>query len=442
MTHSIVAEPSRALQPTAISIRAHGFAPGERVRLSSKLVDAAGVEWRAHGDFVADARGEIDVAGAPSEAGTFTGVEPAGLFWSMQPPSGTDRSFLTQATELGHKLGRPAGDPLEPLVYELRAEVNGEVRATTEVTLDRLVGDIEIIQVRDGRLRGVAFRQRDRGRSRGAIMSLTGSGGGVEMGYAPLLASSGYDVLSLAYFAYEDLSTTLASLPLEYFAEGFEWMRANLGATRMAVQGASRGGEASLVLAAYLPQHVSGAIAIVPMFATSAGWDPNGGVAGPSWTLGGVDIPYAESNSVTGVDEMRRLSEGKPDGYAATPEYRADLDRPEVREKAAIPVERANGPILLISGVDDQMWPCRWGSDLVVDRLRAKGFKHPFHHLALPETGHITPLPNQITTFAPTIYHSLADVLLACGGTPQGSAAASRRTWDAMLAHYKLVFSG
>ena len=176
------------------------------------------------------------------------------------------------------------------------------------------------------------------------------------------------------------------------------------------------------------------------MFTTSAGWDPKAGVAGPSWTFGGREIPYAEARSVRSVEDMRRLARETLVGYAAAPDYKADLDRPEVREQAALPVERAGGPILLISGIDDQMWPCRWGSDLVVDRLRAKGFSHRFHHLALQNTGHITPLPNQITTFAPSIYHSLADVLLACGGTAQGSAAGSRLTWDAMLAHYEHIF--
>jgi hypothetical protein len=94
----------------------------------------------------------------------------------------------------------------------------------------------------------------------------------------------------------------------------------------------------------------------------------------------------------------------------------------------------------MIAGVDDQMWPSAWGSDLVVNRLRAKGFAQPFRHLALPETGHWTPLPNTVTTFSQAVFHSLAIVFLACGGTPSGTARSSRATWAAMQDHYRGVF--
>lgn len=439
-TASLHATPPDALQPTPIRIAAGGFAPGESVRIGSRLVDDAGVTWAAHGDFVADSNGAIDLDSAPSEQGTYAGIDPAGLFWSMLPSPVADRNFMIQATERSHKMGVPHFDPIKAITVEFTAHTGGALRARAAVRLTRLVDGIELLPVRDGRLRGTVLRWKDRTRPRGAIMSLTGSGGGVEMGYAPLLASLGYDVLSLAYFAYEDLPSGIASIPLEYFEEGFQWMQRELGAKRIAVQGASRGGELTLVLASYLPEHVKGAIAIVPMYASSAGWDPATGVAGPSWTYRGREIPFAPSGGLPALEEMKRLGDQAPYGYAATPGYRADLDRPEVRSMAALPVERAGGPLLLISGKDDQMWPCTWGSDRVVDRLRSKGFAHPYRHLALDDTGHLTPTPNTVTSLSRAVFHSLANVFLACGGSPAGTALASRQTWDAMVEHYRLVF--
>lgn len=438
---SLRATPSEALQPTPIAVTAEGFVPGQRVTLASKLVDDAGVTWVAHGAFVADAAGQIDLRNAPSEDGTFTGVDPAGLFWSLRPQPVADRSFMINATHKAHKLGQPHVDPIKPLRIELSASVDGHTVAQCVVTLTRLADGIDVVPVRDGRLRGMVFRWRDRTKVRGAIMSLTGSGGGVEWGYAPLLASLGYDVLSLAYFAYEDLPPAIVSIPLEYFEEGFAWMRRELGAKKIAVQGASRGGELTLVLAAHLPKDVAGAIAIVPMFVASAGWDPEKGVSGSSWTYRGQDIPYAPPAPTPTIEELRRRGESEPNGYALTPESKAELDHLEVRETQAIPVERAQGAVLMISGVDDQMWPSAWGSDLVANRLRAKGYAFPFEHLCLPETGHITPLPNTVTTFCPALFHSLLNIFLACGGTPAGSARASSMTWDAMKAHYDRVFN-
>jgi len=431
--------PESAFLPEPVSIQASGFAPGAAVTISARLVDDARAAWVSKGHFVADASGQVDVATSPSEGGTYSGIDAMGLFWSLQPESGVDRSFMIKASEKAHKLGQPFLDATQPTKIEFTASYE-TVEARAPLSQWRLAPGIDVVSVRDGRLRGMAFKHRDRSRARGAIMSLTGSGGGVEMNYAPVLASLGYDVLSLAYFAYEDLPPAIASIPLEYFAEGFEWMRAEFGAKKLAVQGASRGGELTLVLAAHLPEYVDGAIAIVPMYASSPGWDPAKGVAGPSWTLDGQDIPYAESAPAPAFEDMQRIANETPNGFPYTPWYLETMNAPKARAEAPIPLERANGPILFISGEDDQMWPCTWGSNVAVDRLRAKGFKHDFRHLALRETGHLTPLPNVSTIFCQAIHHTLADMFLACGGTPQGTARSSLETWTAMKEHYHLVF--
>jgi hypothetical protein len=38
------------------------------------------------------------------------------------------------------------------------------------------------------------------------------------------------------------------------------------------------------------------------------------------------------------------------------------------------------------------------------------------------------------------VYHSLANVFLACGGNPAATARTSRLTWDALVSHYAAVF--
>jgi pimeloyl-ACP methyl ester carboxylesterase len=390
--------------------------------------------------FVADSTGAIDLTNAPSEDGTFTGVDPAGLFWSMRPDGGLDRSFQTQATHPKHMFGAPAIDPVQPYTVEITARGEGEA-VTSQVRIRRVVGDIEVFNVSHGRVRGMAFRWRDRTKARGAIMTLTGSGGGVEVGYSPLLASLGYDVLGLAYFNHDDLPDMLANIPLEYFEEAFQWMRREFGCEKIAVQGASRGGELTLVLASYLPQYVNGCVAVVPMYATVSGWDHDTNQMGPSWTLDGSAIPYAPwEDEPMSMEALQRLGQGHPLGYAMAPLFRSALEKDETRDNCSIPVERANGPILCVSGVDDAMWDCSWGSDIVINRLRAHGFKHRFKHLALRETGHLTPLPNQVTTFSEALYHPLAHVFLTCGGNPQGAAQNSSLYWKEIREHYRHIF--
>ena len=160
----------------------------------------------------------------------------------------------------------------------------------------------------------------------------------------------------------------------------------------------------------------------------------------PSWTWNGQDVPYASALPGTPFEEMKRIGEAAPNGFVMTPEYHQVLNQPAARQHAALPIERFKGRLLMISGQDDQMWPGSWGSDLVVNRLRANGHGAPYRHLALPGTGHVTPLPNTVTTFSPAIYHSLLNVFLACGGNPAATARTSRDTWNAMVEHYLSVF--
>lgn len=430
------------MQVVAREIVAEGFEPTQRVVLKSRLVDDAAIEWTASGEFVADARGRIDLSEAPSEGGTFTGVDASGLFWSMQPPSGTDRRFMVEARERAHKGGVPHLDPLRPAHVELRAEIGGVVHASTEVVLRRLAEGIDVRPLRHGRLRGNVFFWRDRGQSRGAIMSLTGSGGGVEMTFAPALASLGYDVVSLAYFAHEDLPPAIANIPLEYFEEGLAWMRRELLASKVAVQGISRGGEATLALASYLPDQIDGACAIVPMYTTSYGWDPSRGSDashGPSWTWQGRSVPHIQPWSNKTLEELRHLGEASVNGYRSTPEYLEALSMPSARV-TALPIERFRGRLLMVSGEDDQLWPSAWGAHLVVNRLRAHGHDRPYNHLCLPNTGHVTPLPNSVTSFTPLAFHSLLNIFIDCGGVPSATARTSWETWRAITEHYRYVF--
>ena len=60
-------------------------------------------------------------------------------------------------------------------------------------------------------------------------------------------------------------------------------------------------------------------------------------------------------------------------------------------ERAAIPVERINGPILFVSAAQDRMWPSREMADEMMMRLKARGFAHTAEHLVV-EGGHDEPL--------------------------------------------------
>ena len=70
-------------EPVRITVR--GLAPGQPVTLRASLRDEKGALFRAHARYCADAAGLLDLERAPALGGSFTGLEPMGLFWAMEP---------------------------------------------------------------------------------------------------------------------------------------------------------------------------------------------------------------------------------------------------------------------------------------------------------------------------------------------------------------------
>ena len=91
-----------------------------------------------------------------------------------------------------------------------------------------------------------------------------------------------------------------------------------------------------------------------------------------------------------------------------------------------IPVEQTNGPILLVSGDDDRMWPASHMARQIMCRLAAH--EHPFasRHVHYVNAGHLMRPPG-----APT---GILDGKFVLGGTPTGQADANRAAWFETMA--------
>jgi dienelactone hydrolase len=91
-------------------------------------------------------------------------------------------------------------------------------------------------------------------------------------------------------------------------------------------------------------------------------------------------------------------------------------------ERAEVPVERINGPILLVSGLEDRVWPSSTMADLVIKRLKEHGVQRTSEHLSFADAGHIINFP-----FLPTATR------IQLGGTVEGLARADAESWKRVL---------
>ena len=60
-------------------------------------------------------------------------------------------------------------------------------------------------------------------------------------------------------------------------------------------------------------------------------------------------------------------------------------------QRAAIRVEKINGPVQFVSASRDEMWPSKEMADVMMLRLKVTGFRHPVEHLVV-QGGHSEPL--------------------------------------------------
>jgi hypothetical protein len=110
----------------------------------------------------------------------------------------------------------------------------------------------------------------------------------------------------------------------------------------------------------------------------------------------------------------------------------ACIDDAEMVAAAEIPVERATGPVLLLSGEDDGFWPSARLSRIAENRAQREGAGDKVVHVAYPDAGHSVGVPPGFAM--PSVVH-FGDVTLRPGGTRAGTQAARVDGWRRILDH-------
>ena len=244
---------------------------------------------------------------------------------------------------------------------------------------------------------------------------LTGSGGGFPDEYAARdLARAGYPVFALAYFRNRDGDPPelgqkeLRSVPLEYMFNALDWLEARpeVRADRIAVMGESRGAELALMIGSLRPD-VAGVIAYSPL---ALRWAAVGG-GGPAWTLNGAPLPYVEGvyNRATPMSQFTDILDGPVD----------------VRNAAAIEVERIRGPVLLISSRADALSPSVRMANEIEARLRAHGSSYRVENVQYEDASHL------LMGFGrgQTEFRVGDRFTIRFGGTAEGTEAARNAGW-------------
>ncbi|KAL5008828.1 hypothetical protein ScPMuIL_014409 [Solemya velum] len=385
---AITVTPDEPLMDDKLTIVVSGLRRHEAVTLYAVLTNDKKT-FASCASYVADGSGTVDLENSSSTQGTYTGVEPMGLFWSMVQSPGQPRG-----TRITHK---HVSLPLDTHISVFPGQVTldqlflrQDMEAIAKTTVSRWYKSRSVTRhpIKAGRLRGVLFLPPGEEPAPGVI-DLFGMIGGLVEFRAALLASRGFVVLALAYVGYKDLPLP-CYLNLSYFQEAVDWLschpRVRTGG--LGVVGVSKGGEIGHVMARYMPE-------VKVLVAISA----------PTYyVFPGIRHP----------DDKRHER--------------------DILHVISIPILlfeawRGDAKILSILGEDDQSMNIglhqRLWNTIPADK------KANMEMVTYPGAGHLIEPP--YTPHYPSSYNNFMDVWLAWGGTPKPHADAQEKSWRRIL---------
>jgi len=417
---------SAADQP--VKIRVTGLGANQSFTLFARMRDEAGRSWSSYATFRADRKGVVDPALQAPLTGTYWDVDPMGLFWSMKPWAGG-------ATEYEKKT-------LDPVVVEFYLEdENGRTLASRTIERRCLTPEVEAEPVDSDGLTGMFFRPKSGG-LRPGVMVLGDPGAGPWLDVAAVLASHGYAAFALAVPGADGRSAAPIHIPLEYFEKGLQWLTKQAAVKKggVAVLGRSRGGELALLLGSRF-RDIKAVAAYSPSSVLTQG-APRGktGVEAPTvWTWQGRVLPFLHYR--ISPEETARIGQSleKRRGIATERFYGNALKDRHAVSQATIAVEKIGGPVLLISGESDALWPAARFCSMAAERLKSRRFPYPYRHLSYKRAGHSIALPYQPSTVAVSL-DKASGLLILQGGREDADAAARVQAWREVLRFLKEKF--
>ncbi|KAM4690519.1 acyl-coenzyme A thioesterase 1-like [Rhinophrynus dorsalis] len=398
--------PGRCLFDDPLQVKVSGLSPGQEVALQTSLTDEGGETFTSLGLYRAGSRGELDLSHSPAlEGGSFTGIEPEGPLWALQPRTPL-RRFVRKDVQTPARLELALYQDHEPL---------GPLLATAAQERGFLREGVSRTPVRDGRVRGSLFLPPGPGPFPGVI-EIQGTGGGLLEYKASLLANRGFATLALAYYGYEDLPKQMQDFHLEYFEEAVNFMlqHPQVKGPGIGLLGHSKGGDLVLSMSAFLKGITAAAVV-------------NGSVANVGATLhyNGITLPPLGSNP-------KRVTFPQP-GVADILDV---LNNPleESNHGSLIPLGRSESKFLFIVGQEDRNWKSEFFAQIACDLLAEQGKEKP-EVVCYPGAGHYIEPP--YFPLCKASMHKLVGLPAVWGGQPKDHTMAQVDSWQKIQAFFR-----
>lgn len=408
--------PSRALVDEKFEVVVRQLRSGQGVTLHALHQSEDGDFWEAFGHYVSDAQGTVTAAEHASVGGSYLGIEPMGLLWSMRPVPGS-RPGLRLRT-------RDVCSPMRVHLSVHRGHVSQGFREATPLACavaERwyLAPGVRRVEANENGVKGTFFLPPGPGPFPG-VLDMWGGGGGLVEYRSALLASHGFVSLAMEYLPLNKPLGAPGALTISYFETAFRIVQEHplVVADRVALFGLSLGATVSIALASYSR------------------------VARPACCvcINGGHIQPPDASVQDAVDEIsRRGAKVEADENNHVIWRKLILPLPEDPSRK-MRVEKITCPMMLIVGLDDQNWAAPECAQDMERIMKDAGKGDLLTVLAYPETGHLIepPYTPHFRSSNFIVQHTREKVTLLWGGQPKPHADAQEDSWRKILQFLQL----
>ncbi|XP_013097048.2 bile acid-CoA:amino acid N-acyltransferase-like [Biomphalaria glabrata] len=395
---------TRALVDEKVQIQVSKLSDGQKITLQAYMTEGD-KQFGACGQYIADQTGCVDTYKDVSYGGTFEGLEPMGLFWSMKTTPGVKQGRLIK------------GDVMSP--YNVTIAVHDGFKefdslpwsdsssSLASCHLERYYAapGVQRFPLAENGLYGTLLTPPGDGPFP-AIIHFFGLGGGILEFRAALLASHGFATLAVGYVGLPGLPRNELELDFNYFLKIFDWL-----AQHPKVDNKNIGGVGTCVGSGYL-QFITSMRPAMKCIAT---------VNTPGMLIGTEQIVEGELIQA-GKFKFDRITKVN-DQISFRNMFSANEEIP------VCPSWRHGAKMLAIQGLDDQCV-----NPALVEKFKEKippEFINNFTFIAYPGAGHLIEPP-----YAPrcgTSYNKIFKMNMLWGGSDKQHSQAQEDAWPKIL---------
>ena len=146
--------PTSSLIDKITKITVSRLKPLQNITLGAQLVGENGEVFESHAHYIADKYGEVDVCRDSSLGGSYSGVSPMGLLWSMKPAPGQRKGIRLMKSDVT----KPYNIVLNSFDDHVTPK-ESSLQPLSSVTFQKwyMAEGVKRIPVREGRIRGTLF---------------------------------------------------------------------------------------------------------------------------------------------------------------------------------------------------------------------------------------------------------------------------------------------